>query len=132
MEAVIPDPEVSIAEGGIAPVGEAREAFIFKQVEQLAKKHKISLKLPISTIPQKALNLVLFGSEDASMEVDMGYEDETSTTYETDFEGVVNMVKRWFLGSSSDAIRDWAEKFMTLKTCSSCSGARLKKESLWF
>ena len=132
MEAVIPDPEVSIAEGGIAPLGEAREAFIFKQVEQLAKKHKISLKLPISTIPQKALNLVLFGSEDASMEVDMGYEDETSTTYETDFEGVVNMVKRWFLGSSSDAIRDWAEKFMTLKTCSSCSGARLKKESLWF
>jgi excinuclease ABC subunit A len=132
MDAVIPDPEVSIAEGGIAPLGEARDAFIFKQVEQLAKKSKVNLKGPISKLPPKTLNLILFGSEDASVEVDMGYEDEGSNTYETDFEGVVNMVKRWFLGSSSDAIRDWAEKFMTLKSCSSCNGARLKKESLWF
>jgi excinuclease ABC subunit A len=132
MESVIPDPEMSIAEGGIAPLGEARDAFIFKQVEQLAKKNKISLKVPVGKIPRKALNLILFGSEEASMEVDMGYDEEPGATYETDFEGVVNMVKRWFLGSSSDAIRDWAEKFMTLKTCSSCNGARLRKESLWF
>ncbi len=131
MEAVIPDRELSIMEGGIAPLGEARDAFIFKQVEQLAKKNKISLKDPLSKIPQKMLNLILFGSEDASVDVDMGFEDDAAT-YETDFEGVVNMVKRWFLGSSSDAIRDWAEKFMTLKTCATCRGARLKKESLWF
>jgi excinuclease ABC subunit A len=131
MDSVIPDRELSIAEGGIAPLGEAREAHIFKQVEKLARKNKISLKVPIKELSPKALNLILFGSEDAAIEVDMGYEDE-ATTYETDFEGVVNMVKRWFLGSSSDAIRDWAEKFMTLKNCSSCDGARLKKESLWF
>jgi excinuclease ABC subunit A len=131
MDSVIPDRELSIAEGGIAPLGEAREAHIFQQVEKLARKNKISLKLPIKELSPKALNLILFGSEDAAIEVDMGYEDEV-TTYETDFEGVVNMVKRWFLGSSSDAIRDWAEKFMTLKNCSSCDGARLKKESLWF
>jgi excinuclease ABC subunit A len=131
MDSVIPDRELSIAEGGIMPLGEARDAQIFKQVEQLARKNKISLKDPIRKLSPKALNLILFGSEDATVEVDMGYEDEAKT-YETDFEGVVNMVKRWFLGSSSDAIRDWAEKFMTLKTCSSCDGARLKKESLWF
>jgi excinuclease ABC subunit A len=131
MDSVIPDRELSIAEGGIMPLGEARDAHIFKQVEQLARKNKISLKDPIRKLSPKALNLILFGSEDATVEVDMGYEDEAKT-YETDFEGVVNMVKRWFLGSSSDAIRDWAEKFMTLKTCSSCDGARLKKESLWF
>ncbi len=131
MDAVIPDRELSISEGGILPLGEARDAYIFKQVEQLAKKNKISLKEPIKKLTSKALNLILFGSEDATVEVDMGYEDD-ATVYETEFEGVVNMVKRWFLGSSSDAIRDWAEKFMTLKTCSSCNGARLKKESLWF
>ncbi|HLO80124.1 MAG TPA: excinuclease ABC subunit UvrA [Chitinophagaceae bacterium] len=131
MDAVIPDRELSISEGGIMPLGEARDAHIFKQVEQLAKKNKISLKEPIKKLTPKALNLILFGSEDATVEVDMGYEDD-ATVYETEFEGVVNMVKRWFLGSSSDAIRDWAEKFMTLKTCSSCNGARLKKESLWF
>lgn len=131
LDAVLPDPELSIAEGGIAPLGEARDAHIYKQVEQIAKKNKISLKEPIGKIPKKSMNLILFGAEDASVEVDMGYEDEASV-YDTEFEGVVNMVKRWFLGSSSDAIRDWAEKFMILKTCSSCDGARLKKESLWF
>jgi excinuclease ABC subunit A len=131
MESVIPDRELSISEGGIAPLGEARDAYIFKQVEQIARKNKFSVKDPISKLSPKALNLVLFGSEDASMEVDMGYDDEAAAT-DAEFEGVVNMVKRWFLGSSSDAIRDWAEKFMTLKTCSSCEGARLRKESLWF
>jgi excinuclease ABC subunit A len=42
------------------------------------------------------------------------------------------MIIRWFSGSSSDAIREWAEKFMQLSTCPSCEGTRLKKESLWF
>jgi excinuclease ABC subunit A len=131
MDSVIPDRELSISEGGIAPLGEARDAYIFKQVEQIARKNKFSLKDPIRKLSPKALNLVLFGAEDATVEVDMGYDEEAVAT-DADFEGVVNMVKRWFLGSSSDAIRDWAEKFMTLKTCSSCEGARLRKESLWF
>jgi excinuclease ABC subunit A len=131
MDSVIPDRELSISEGGIAPLGEARDAYIFKQVEQIARKNKFSLKDPIRKLSSKALNLVLFGAEDAAVEVDMGYDEEPAAT-DADFEGVVNMVKRWFLGSSSDAIRDWAEKFMTLKTCSSCEGARLRKESLWF
>ncbi|HSF45202.1 MAG TPA: excinuclease ABC subunit UvrA, partial [Chitinophagaceae bacterium] len=131
MDAVIPDREVSIAEGGIAPLGEAREAYIFKQVEQMARKNKFSLKEPIRKLSPKALNLILFGSEEATVDVDMGYEEEAAGT-DGEFEGVVNMVKRWFLGSSSDAIRDWAEKFMILKTCSSCEGARLRKDSLWF
>jgi excinuclease ABC subunit A len=131
MDAVIPDPGVSIAEGGIHPLGEARDAHIYKQVELIAKRNKVNLREPISKIPQKVLNLILFGDGEGSLDVEMSFED-TASVYDSDFEGVVNMVKRWFLGSSSDAIRDWAEKFMTLKTCSACGGTRLKKESLWF
>ncbi len=131
MEAIIPDREVSIAEGGILPLGEARDAFVYKQVEQLAKKNKFSVKDPISKLTEANLNLVLFGSSDATIDVEMDFDSENAP-YETEYEGVVNMVKRWFLGSNSDAIRDWAEKFMVLKTCSSCYGSRLKKESLWF
>src|SRR5690606_23006532 len=48
------------------------------------------------------------------------------------FEGVIPQIKRWFAGSSSDSIRQWAEQFMELKTCTTCNGSRLKKESLWF
>lgn len=130
MNSVIPDREISIAEGGIAPLGEARDAWVYKQVEQLAKKNKFSLKDPIKKLSPKALNLVLFGNEDADAAAEMEF-DENAPAPE-DYEGVVNMVKRWFLGSQTDNIREWAESFMTLKSCPSCQGARLKKESLWF
>jgi excinuclease ABC subunit A len=130
MNSVIPDREISIAEGGIVPLGEARDAWVYKQVEQLARKHKFSLKEPIKKLSPKALNLVLFGNEDADAAAEIEF-DETAPAPE-EYEGVVNMVKRWFLGGQTDNIREWAESFMTLKNCPSCQGARLKKESLWF
>ena len=139
MEALIPDNTKSIAEGAIAPLGEQREAWIFKQVEVMSKKYKFSLTRPVKDMPEKALNLVLYGKEEAANEDDLGVttEDGTYTSSDTppqdgSFEGVVPMIKRWFNGTSSDSIRDWAESFMTLQTCSGCKGARLKKESLWF
>jgi len=131
MESVIPDRSISIEAGAIVPLGEARDAFVYKQVEQLAKKFKFSLKTPVKDIPEKALNRVLYGNEEGPAELQVSF-DESSPVYETDYEGVVNMVVRWFSGSSSDAVREWAEKFMQLKTCTTCDGARLKKESLWF
>lgn len=132
LDAMIPDRSVSIADGGILPLGEARDAFVYKQVEKIAKRQKISLKSPIADLPQKALNTILFGDADADAALEMEFDEAAMGAYEGEFEGVVTMVKRWFLGSSSDAIREWAEKFMTLRTCGSCEGARLKKESLWF
>jgi excinuclease ABC subunit A len=130
INSVIPDRDISIADGGIVPLGEARDAWVYKQVEQLARKHKFSLKDPIKKIPAKALNIILFGNEDADAAAELEFDENAPTPEE--YEGVVNMVKRWFLGSSSDVIREWAEKYMLLKTCTSCNGARLKKESLWF
>lgn len=137
MEAVIPDQSVSIRDGGIAPLGEERDAFVFKQVQEIAKKYKINLDKPVKELSQKALNVLLYGKEeliddnDTSVDMDMG-QSETSY-YTTEYEGVVNMVKRWFTSTgTSEAVRDWAEKFMQLKPCETCNGTRLKKESLWF
>jgi excinuclease ABC subunit A len=138
MNAVIPDASKTIAEGGIAPLGEQRDAWIYKQVEALAKKHKIPLKKPISEIPEAQLNILLFGSETAhedSLLVDFeddGLPKHSGGYYDSIFEGLVPMMKRWFNTSSSDSIRDWAESFMKLDTCPTCNGTRLKKESLWF
>src|SRR6202000_292094 len=61
LDAIMPDPEKSISEGGIIPLGEEREAYIFKQVQQIAKKNKFSLDTPIKDMSKKALNLVLYG-----------------------------------------------------------------------
>jgi excinuclease ABC subunit A len=134
LEQIIPDRSLSIKEGGIAPLGVQREAYLFKQVEVLAKKHKISLDKPISSLSEQSINLLLYGTPDGPSESTFDM-DETamSSPYEGVFEGVVPMLKRWFTGTGiTEALREWVEQFMELKHCPSCEGARLKKESLWF
>lgn len=132
MEAIIPNADVSINDGGIAPLGEEREAYIFKQVQQLAKKHKINLDKPIKELSPKAMNLLLYGKEEDGGETTLNFDDvQPNQVYASEFEGIINQLKRWFAGSSEN-IQKWVEQFMELRACDSCSGARLKKDSLWF
>src|SRR5688500_11080568 len=133
MKAIIPDDNLSINEGAIAPLGGEREAYIFRQVQTLSKKYKFSLDKPVKDLPQKTLNFLLYGKEDPS-ENELQFDDETldENIYSGEFEGVINQVKRWFATSTSEAIQRWAEEFMELTTCQTCEGTRLKKESLWF
>jgi excinuclease ABC subunit A len=130
MDAVIPDVELSINEGGIAPLGEERDAYVFKQAQAIAIKNKISLTKPVKEIPKKALNILLYGNEEGT-EAEIDFENAQFDP-QAPFEGIVNMLKRWFNNGYSEGLRDWAEGYMRLKPCESCGGARLKKESLWF
>ena len=134
MDTIIPDDGLSINEGGIAPLGGEREAYIFKQVQTLSKKNKFSLDTPIKNLSEKSLNLILYGKEETPAEGELEFDDEAidGNVYSGEFEGVVNQVKRWFATSTSEAIQRWAEGFMQLTTCKTCDGTRLKKESLWF
>lgn len=135
MEAIIPDKNLSINEGAIAPLGAERDAHVFKQVQQLARKNKFSVDVPVKDLPKKALNLVLYGAETPPDEEEQVDFDDTATAgplYQTEYEGVIPQLKRWFAGGNTDALRDWVEQFMELKVCASCGGARLRKESLWF
>ena len=138
MDAIIPDPALSVKAGGIAPLGEERDAHVFKQVLTIAKKYKINLDKPVKDLPANALNVLLYGKDvidegAISSDVDMNMQDTGENYYTTEYEGVITMVKRWFASStSSESIRDWAEQFMQLRTCETCDGTRLRKESLWF
>ncbi|MEI6264040.1 MAG: excinuclease ABC subunit UvrA [Sphingobacteriia bacterium] len=133
MDAVIPDSNLSVKEGGIAPLGIQRDAYMFRNVEVLAKKHKINLDKAIKDLPPELLNILLYGNtEGSSLEVENAETEITSNPYEGEFEGIVPMLKRWFLGVNSEGLREWVEQFMQLKTCTSCNGQRLKKESCWF
>jgi excinuclease ABC subunit A len=134
MPAIIPDDTLSINEGGIAPLGGEREAYIFRQVQTLSRRHKFSLDKPLKELPEKALNIILYGKEEAVSDDELQFDDEAINehVYDGEFEGVVNQVKRWFATSTSEAIQRWAEGFMELTTCQTCNGTRLKKESLWF
>lgn len=134
METVIPDWDKSIKEGGIVPLGEERDSYVFRQVQQVAKKHKIDLKKALKDLPKPALNMILYGNEEGSSETILDFEELSTTdrVYAEEFEGIIPQLKRWFSTVTSESIRDWAEGFMELSTCTSCNGARLRKESLWF
>jgi excinuclease ABC subunit A len=131
---VLPDRSKSVNEGGILPLGEEREASVFRQVVQFAKKHKINLDKPIKDLTEAHLNLLLYGDGNANPGFDVDVNDETiPEAYTGSYEGIIPMLKRWFSSSySTEALRAWVEKYMELKKCEVCIGARLKKESLWF
>ncbi|QES89994.1 excinuclease ABC subunit UvrA [Rhizosphaericola mali] len=134
MDLVLPDKSVSIQDGGLAPLGAERDAGIFQQVKQIAKRNKISLTAPIGEIPEEKLNILLYGSEKVITDLDVDMDDaSTGNLYAAQFEGIVPMLKRWFSNKeASPHVQEWVEKYMELKTCPTCNGDRLKKESLWF
>lgn len=134
MDSVLPDKKKSVKEGGIAPLGEERESSVYKQVHEFAKKNKISLDKPLDKLPVEQMNLLLYGDKGINPNLEMDLSDETvPEAYTGSYEGIIPMLKRWFSSThSSESLREWVEKFMHLKTCDSCQGARLKKESRWF
>jgi excinuclease ABC subunit A len=141
LDAIIPDEKLSINEGGIAPLGEERDSYVFKQVQQLAKKNKISLDKPIKDLPESALNLILFGNkknndndnDNEYTQFDSAKISDNREVPSGEYEGVVNMIKRWFHSdTTNESLRSWVEKYMILEKCPGCEGKRLKKESLWF
>lgn len=127
-EAIIPDKSISILKGGIAPLGEYRDLWIFKQIETILKKHKSSLSVAIEKIPAEALEIILNGSKEP---LAVPSKKHPGTEWNTNFEGILTFLKRQ-QDSDSDKIQDWLKDFMIIKTCPECDGQRLKKESLHF
>ncbi|HEY4877223.1 MAG TPA: excinuclease ABC subunit UvrA, partial [Puia sp.] len=134
LHSVLPDKTKSVKEGGIVPLGEERDASVFQQVVRFAKKYKISLDKPIKDLPGSQLNLLLYGDGEATKSFDVDGNDETiPEAYTGTYEGIIPMLKRWFSSTySTETLREWVEKYMELKKCETCNGARLKRDSLWF
>ncbi len=134
MSLLLQDHSLSVKEGAIHPLGEAREASVFNQIKLFARKHKISLDKAINELSKEQLDLILFGDKNISSTLDMDLNDENiPNEYTGSYEGIVPMMKRWFTSSqSTDHLKAWVEGYMELNTCPVCEGARLRKESLWF
>lgn len=127
-ESIIPDPKLSIIRGGIAPLGEYRDLWIFKQIEALLKVHKSSLSVPIEKIPRNVLEMILYGTDEPIAVASKKY---PGTDWNTKFEGIITFLKNQ-QESESDKIQDWIKDFLIIKECPECHGQRLKKESLHF
>jgi excinuclease ABC subunit A len=127
-ESVIPDKALSISRGGILPLGEYRDIWIFKKVEAILKRYKLTLSTPIKNIPKEVLNVLLYGDEQPVGVPSVKY---PGTEWNTKFEGIVNFLEKQ-RDEGSDAMKKWVEDFSIVRTCPECGGARLKKESLHF
>jgi len=127
---IFPDKKKSISAGGIAPLGEYKKSWAFKQIETIAKRYKFQLTDPISKIPEEAMNVLLNGGVD-NFEVDsknLG----VKRTYKIDYEGISNFIKNQFDEAASTSIKRWAKEYMDKVSCPTCEGSRLRKESLNF
>jgi excinuclease ABC subunit A len=133
---IIPDEKISINKGGILPIGEARDNYIYKELTALSKRMKFSLSDPIAKLSDEALSHILYGEAASGGEIeeeeDMVISDFDDRWYTLAKGGLVGLLKRCFKFTSSEAIREWAEGFMEPHACPTCQGTRLKKESLWF
>jgi excinuclease ABC subunit A len=129
MEKLIPDDSKSINEVGIAAFGEVRDNSTFKQLRAISKKYKFTFSTPVKDIPEEALKTILHGGNESFKAKDNVYHD---FVYNLAKEGIVNMLERWYAESTSEKTRQWAEEFMSVSTCSSCEGYRLKKSSLHY
>jgi excinuclease ABC subunit A len=130
LDKVIPNPRKSIRQGGLAPLGEAKNIWVFNQLEAIGKKYDFTLDSPIEDIPEEGMHVILNGAQE-SFQVqskDLGI----TRKYNLNWEGLIEYLESQTQGDTTNALRSWAEAFTDEVVCDSCQGNRLRKESLYF
>ena len=126
---VIPDGSISFANGAVVALSNNPNAWFMRQLEGLLQQNGYSLNNSFDELPKKLQEEIMHGSRE---KVSFDYENMRGEvkTFHTEYEGVLPMVKRRHSEASTDAMREEFEKFMSIKPCTTCHGARLKPEVL--
>lgn len=126
---VIPDGNISFADGAVVPLSSNPNAWFMRQLEGLLVAHGYDLNATFNELPKKVQDLVMNGSTD---KVTFDYENMRGEvkTFHTEYEGILPMVKRRHSEALNDSQREAFEEFMSIKPCKTCGGARLKPEAL--
>lgn len=127
-ESIMPDKTLSISRGGIAPLGEYRDAWIFKQLDAILKPFKVNLSTPLEKLPTEVIDIIMHGSDEP---VAVASRKHPGTDWDTTFDGIINFLKKQ-QETGTDKILDWLKDFTVVTACPECHGERLKKESLHF
>ncbi|HRS54127.1 MAG TPA: excinuclease ABC subunit UvrA, partial [Bacteroidales bacterium] len=130
LKKIIPDDNKSIKQGAIEPIGTYKPSWIFKQLEGIGIKFGFTLDTPFKKIPEEAINVILYGSD----EIFKFKSEQNGITniYTLNFEGIVNFITNQINEFSSASMQRWINSFMNKIICPECNGTRLKKESLYF
>jgi excinuclease ABC subunit A len=128
-ELVVPDDDLSISEGAIAPWRSAHTMYFTRMLESVAKDEGIDIKRPWHKLTAKQHKVIMHGLGDNVL---VKYRNRYGKVreYSTTFEGVIPWLKRRHETAESDHQREQYESYMREKPCSACKGARLKPESL--
>ena len=130
LDKIVPNKNISINQGALAPQGAQKQNWIFKQLELIAQRYHFKLTDPFYKIPQEAKDVIFYGTDEK-------FEVASKTlgitrNYRIEFEGIVTFIKNTFEDNESRSLTRWAKDFMDHVDCTECNGARLRKESLYF
>lgn len=127
---IVPDENLSIKNGALAPHGAEKNSWIFKQLEAIAQRFNFKLTDAYKNIPEAAKQMIMYGGNEK-----FSVESKTlgvTRDYKIDFEGVANFIENQYKTAESTSLKRWAEEYMDKVVCPECKGTRLKKESLYF
>ena len=123
MAKIVPDSSLSIADGGIAPLGKKRDNAVFTVLEAVARKYGFSLFEPIKDISQENMSIILNGSEDLiRIDTHGGLSEMVA------FPGLLSRLDK----EEDDRDNDMSSRYSSEAVCPECHGKRLKKDSLCF
>jgi excinuclease ABC subunit A len=128
-ELVVPDPDLSIADGALAPWASSTLEYWYRVLDAVARAHGVDLTIPWKKLPKAAREVLLYGS-DESIYVKYKNRYGRQRAYWTTFEGAIPNIERRHAETDSDAARDKLEQFMREIPCRTCKGARLRPETL--
>jgi excinuclease ABC subunit A len=130
IDKVVPDQNISIKNGALAPHGPQKNNWIFKQLELISQRFNFKLTDSFKDISKDAKELIFYGGNDKF--------DVPSKTlgitrnYKIDFEGVVHFIQNTYDASETTSLKRWAKEYMDKIACPECEGSRLRKESMYF
>lgn len=126
---VIPDPKVSIHNGGIVPLGKYKNSMIFWQIEAICQKYGCTLKTPVGELPEACLDAILNGTNERLV---VKNETMSTSNYFSSYEGVLKYLEMQQDDDAGASARKWVEQFYSRTVCPECHGDRLNKEALHF
>lgn len=129
-ELIVPNPDLSLRKGAIAPWAKTNNVYYVALLEALSKLLNFSMTKPFSELPVKVQKIILYGLDDEYVTIDtskypsLGYAD-----YQTYYEGVIPQLERRYKDSNSESWKSDIENFMIEIPCPACEGSRLRPEA---
>lgn len=129
IDKIIPDKSLSIAKGGILPLGKEKSNLFFWQIAAICEKHDVTIKTPIKDIPKDALDEIIYGTDER---LKIKNASLGNSNYMVTYEGIAKYIDMQQDEDASATAQKWAGQFISTSKCPECNGQRLNKEALHF